>query len=84
MVRGNARDTAPTHYTGPQQDGYSIQRAVQEAETLYSAVLYLSREVRGGKLTETLSAMNNLAYVFKVQGRKEEAEPLYAECLTML
>ena len=35
----------------------------------------------GADHPDTLMSMNNLAALYKIQGRYEEAEPLYLQCL---
>jgi len=39
------------------------------------------KEVSGDRHPDTLTSMNNLAALYKSQGKYDEAEPLYVECL---
>jgi len=43
----------------------------------------MRREVLGDNHPDTLISMNNLAALYQSQGKYDEAEPLYVECLKL-
>ena len=50
---------------------------------LYVKTLALRKEVLGEKHPDTLTSMNNLANVYKFQGRYDKVEPLYVKTLAL-
>ncbi len=54
---------------------------LKEAEPKFAEALRLYREILGEEHPDTLSSLNNYAFVLDALGRAAEAEPLYAEAL---
>ncbi len=67
------------------QAGYYLnQRAqYQEAEPLYKRALAIREEVQGPEHLDTATSFNNLAFLYRVQGKLVEAEPLYKRALAI-
>ena len=48
---------------------------------MYIDCLNKKKEILGENHPDTLSFMNNLALLYKKQGKYDKAEPLYIDCL---
>ncbi|KAK8054772.1 nephrocystin-3 [Apiospora phragmitis] len=54
---------------------------MDEAETMYQRALQGKEKAWGPDHTSTLSTVNNLAILYKAQGRMDEAETMYQRAL---
>jgi tetratricopeptide (TPR) repeat protein len=67
------------------QVGYYLQDRAQyaEAETFYQRALAIGEKTLGPEDSDLASYLNNLASLYKTQGKDEEAEPLYQRALAI-
>ncbi|KAI1320991.1 hypothetical protein F5Y16DRAFT_417212 [Xylariaceae sp. FL0255] len=64
-------------------ESYSILGKYSQAEHLYRQTLELRERVLGRENPDTLTSMNNLAFVLRNQGRYEQAEAMYRQTLEL-
>jgi tetratricopeptide (TPR) repeat protein len=62
---------------------YHQQGRFKEALPLIENVLKIRTEILGGKHPDTLTSLNNLAFIYHYLGRLSEALPLYESCFSL-
>ncbi|RDW71025.1 hypothetical protein BP6252_07588 [Coleophoma cylindrospora] len=78
-----SQDNERRHEARAFTDFYKEQGRYKEAEELQAQIMTTHKRHNGERHPDTLTSMNNLAFLLDSQGKYDEAEPIYQETLQL-